>query len=69
MPKYKITKVYVVEAAGKVEARNAFGQAKANNREDEYLEYLSIQELYDTKSTGWTRSFKDQLIGSSNSKR
>jgi hypothetical protein len=69
MPRYKITKVYVVEAAGKIEARVAFTTAVTNNNEDEYLEYLSIQEIYDSKHSGWATSLKEQLVGSSNNKR
>ncbi len=69
MPKYKITRGYVVEATSKVAARDVFSKALANNKEDEYLEYVSIQELFDKRSTGWGNSLKEQLIGSSNSKR
>jgi hypothetical protein len=45
MPKYKLTRVYVVEASSRVEAREAFGKAMANNKEEEFLEYVGIHEL------------------------
>ena len=69
MPKYKITRVYVVEAASRVEARNVFSKAVTNNKEEEFLEYVGIHELYDGTSSGWTNSLKEQLTGRSNSKR
>ena len=56
--RYKVTKVYVVEATSKDEA---FGLIKQNG--SEYLEYISIQEVTEPKKS-WTGEIKSQLTGS-----
>jgi hypothetical protein len=63
MAKYKIIKIYVVEAANRIEARSKFVDAHSNNKEDEYLEHISIKEA-DTHTNGWKDSLKQQLTGS-----
>lgn len=58
MPKYKITKVFLVDAPDKQQAL-----AKLKNEQDalNYLEYVSIK---DEPSTGsWTKAIKNQLAG------
>ncbi len=56
MAKYKVTKVYIVEAATKNEALKLAGS--------EHLEYISIQEVAEPKKNGWTSEAKRQLTGS-----
>jgi len=71
MARYKITKIYMVEATSRIEARNLFSAAVANNKEDEYLEFVSITDTEQPKAAvGWGNSLKQQLTGQySNSKR
>ncbi len=73
MPRYKIVKIYVVDGESRIEARNTFNRAVANNKEDEYLESITIREIEpEANKTGWTNGFKDQigqLIVGTNSKR
>jgi len=61
MAKYKITRGYMVEAKSKIEAREIFVQAMANDKEEEFLEYMSIKEVPD--SHGWVSALKDQFVG------
>jgi hypothetical protein len=57
MARYKVTKVYVIEAASKDEA---FAVLRRGGSEQ--LEYISIQEVSEPKK-GWTGELKGQLIG------
>lgn len=41
----KILRVYVVDAPRRIDARNAFARAMANDKEDEYLESVTIEEI------------------------
>ena len=57
MPKYKVTKVFVVEAASKEAA-----VAKVTDEPGELLEFVSVIEQPGGQS-GWTKSLKKQLTG------
>jgi hypothetical protein len=63
MPRYKIIKIYIVEAQNKTAARQKFTTALANNNEEEFLEHISIKEA---SSNGWVHALRQQLTGSSN---
>jgi hypothetical protein len=56
--KYKVTKIFVVEATDKQQALSLL-----KNEQDalKYLEYVSIKEQ--EVSEGWTKALKDQLTG------
>ena len=69
MARYKITKIYMVEATSRIEARKLFTSAVANNKEDEYLEFVSITDTDQPKHNGWGTALKQQLVGSAHSKR
>lgn len=58
MPRYKITKVFVVDAPDKQQAL-----AKLKNEQDalNQLEYVSVKEEQGTES--WTNAIKTQLTG------
>lgn len=56
--KYKVTKIFVVEATDK---QQALGQLKNEQDALKYLEYVSIKEQ--EASEGWTKALKDQLTG------
>ena len=62
MPKYKIVKIYIVEAQSRIDARHRFTAAQSIDREDEYLEHISIKEA-DSQTNGWKDSLKKQLTG------
>ena len=69
MKRYKITKIYVVEAATRIDARNIFTSAVANNKEDEFLVFVSVTESDRDKANGWGHTLKQQLTGQTNGKR
>ena len=63
MPKYTITKVFVVEADSKAEA-----QAKVTADPDELLEFLLVAEppqptAEPKPESGWTKTLVTQLTG------
>lgn len=59
MPKYKVTKVFLVEATSKVEA-----VAQVTADPGELLEFVSVIEQSQPKSqAGWTRGVVKQLTG------
>jgi hypothetical protein len=63
MPKYTITKVFVVEAASKAEA-----QAKVTADPEELLEFLRVAEATQPKAepkpaAGWRTTLVTQLTG------
>ena len=64
MPVYKIFKTYMVSASSKIEARNVFTTAVAQNKEDEFLESVRITETDQPKTNGWGSTLKQQLVGS-----
>jgi hypothetical protein len=57
MPKYKVTKVFLVEAASKPEA-----VAKVTADPGELLEFVSVIEQPGSGS-GWRKSVAKQLLG------
>ena len=57
MPKYKVTKVFLVDAASKQEA-----VAKVTTEPGELLEFVSVIEQPGGQS-GWTKSLRKQLFG------
>lgn len=57
MPKYKVTKVFLVEAASKQEAF-----AKVAAEPGELLEFVSVKEQPGSGS-GWSKSVVKQLTG------
>ena len=61
MPKYKIMKMYIVEAQSKTAAREAFTAAVKNGTEEELLEFISVK--LDEKPKGFFSQVKDQLTG------
>jgi hypothetical protein len=69
MPKFKITKVYVITADSRIAAREQFASAMKNNLQDEYLEYFGITEIASDKPSGWGGVFKNQLMGNNKQKR
>ena len=58
MPKYKVTKVFVLAAASKQEALTQVVQ-----NTDETLEFLSISEQAPERSNGWLQTAKHQVTG------
>lgn len=63
MPKYTITKVFVVEADSKAEAK-----AKVTADPEELLEFLRVAEQPQPKvepkpESGWTKTLVTQLTG------
>jgi hypothetical protein len=59
MPKYKVTKVFLVEAASKQAAVE-----KVTNDPGELLEFVSVIEQPGSASaTGWKASVRKQLVG------
>jgi hypothetical protein len=58
MAKFKITKVYIVEAASKDEA---FAIVKRTG--SEFLEYIGIQQVPEPNKNSWTGALKNQLAG------
>ncbi len=64
MPKYKIIQIYIVEAKNRIDARGKFTSAKAINKEDEFLEHISVKDV-DVQSNGWADAVKQQLTGRS----
>jgi hypothetical protein len=69
MARYKITKIYMVDAGSRIDARNIFTSAVSNNKEDEFLEFVSITESDRNKANGWGQTIKQQLTGTTNGKR
>lgn len=57
MPKYKVTKVFTVEAASKQEAVD-----KVTNEPGELLDYVSVFLQAEGKS-GWKASLRKQFTG------
>jgi hypothetical protein len=68
MKRYKITKIYLIEAATRIDARQIFTSALAKNKEDEFLEFVSITETDRDKANGWIHTLKQQLTGRTNGK-
>ena len=62
MRKYKIVKIYMVDAQNRISARQKFTAAQAINKEEEYLEHISIKDA-EPLTNGWADSFKKQLTG------
>jgi hypothetical protein len=58
MPRYKITRVYLVKATTKTAALEAMSKPEAS----EYLEYESAKELTSDRS-GWKNTFRRQVTG------
>ncbi len=58
MPKYKLTNTYIVDAQDKADAI-AIIQKKGS----ELLAYISLQEVAESKRTGWRGSLASQLFG------
>jgi hypothetical protein len=74
MSKYKIKRTYLVEAGSRIEARQIFNRAVTDNKEEEFLVQIDIQEYWDpypNRDTSWKGLLKQQLkpAGNSNSKR
>jgi len=59
MPRYKITRVYLVEATTKTAALETVSKPEAN----ECLEYESAKELASERNGGWTNTFRRQVTG------
>jgi hypothetical protein len=57
MPKYKVTKVFLVEAASKQAAVQ-----QVTDEPGELLEYVSVFRQADGQS-GWKASLRKQLVG------
>ena len=60
MAKYKIMKMYIVEAETKTAAREKFAAAVRNGTEEELLEFISVK-LDEPK--GFFTQVKNQLAG------
>ncbi len=59
MPRYKITKIFVVDASDKQEA---FQKLKTEQDALKHLEYVSIKDL-SAEQGEWTNAIKQQLTG------
>jgi hypothetical protein len=62
MARYKITCVYSVEAKSRIEARDLWVRMRQSNKEDEYLDYIGIQEGTGTQKTGWIAALTEQRL-------
>ena len=67
MKNYRITRVYVVPADGKVEAREILREALASRLGDpeQYLDFESVREIVPEQPKSWRQKFRDQLFGPS----
>ena len=65
MRSYRITRVYVVPAEGKAQARETLSTALKGTAGDpeEYLDFESVREIVPEKPRGWRDEFRDQLLG------
>jgi hypothetical protein len=64
---FKITRVYVVPAEGKAEARDVLSAALQGKTGDPeaYLDFESIREVIPERGKSWRSEFRDQLFGPS----
>ena len=69
MRTYRITRVYVVPADGKAEAREVLSEALASRLggPEQYLDLESVREVVPETTKSWREEFRDQLFGSSSS--
>ena len=67
MRTYRITRVYVVPAEGKAEAREVLSEALASRLGDpeQYLDFESVREILPETPKSWRQEFRDQLFGPS----
>lgn len=67
MRSYRITRVYVVPAEGKAEAREILSEALASRLGDpeQYLDFESVREIVPERPKSWRKEFRDQLFGPS----
>ncbi len=67
MRSYRITRVYVVPADGKAEAREVLSEALASRLGDpeQYLDFESVREIVPEQPKSWRQEFRDQLFGPS----
>ncbi len=67
MNSYRITRVYVVPADGKAEAREILSEALASRLGDpeQYLDFESVREIVPEQPKSWRQEFRDQLFGPS----
>ena len=65
MRSYRITRVYVVPAEGKAEAREILSEALASRLGDpeQYLDFESVREIVPEQPKSWRQEFRDQLFG------
>lgn len=61
MQKYKIIRIFLVEAATRTEAMIMFADAVKEGKEDKYFqsEIVKVQE----EDSGWAATIKKQLLG------
>ncbi len=62
MAKYKITRVYVVEAGGPLAARDELRIAEEQRHLLKYLEYESLKGVEEPKK-GWVKTLREQVAG------
>ena len=67
MRSYRITRVYVVPADGKAEAREILSEALASRLGDpeQYLDFESVREIVPEQPKSWRQEFRDQFFGPS----
>jgi len=58
MPKYKVTKVFMVEAASKLDAVD-----QVTNNAAEALEFISVLQQMPDKPKGWLGVVRSQVAG------
>ncbi len=60
MPKYKVSKVYTIEAESKTAARQKWSEAVQKGTEEELLDYISVREI---EEGSFLKKVKAQLTG------
>jgi hypothetical protein len=67
MRSYRVTRVYIVPAEGKAEAREVLSEALASRLGDpeHYLDFESAREILPEQPRSWRQEFRNQLFGPS----
>ena len=65
MPKYRITKNWILEAEDSIAVRNKFIEAVQRGEEDLYFDGIFVREVPESKPKpqGWREGLKRQLTG------
>ena len=67
MRSYRVTRVYIVPAEGKAEAREVLTEALASRLGDpeQYLDFESVREIVPEQPRSWRQEIREQLFGPS----